>query len=163
MEQMEQLEQTIDAEALLDLAATYYDQIGLGIFIAALILQVCYYWGRWKVFQKMYIPGWKSIIPIWSDYILLKTIWTGGMFWLLFTWGIMLGYLPESDLPHKFIVFIAAAAIYLILQFKACHKLAKAFGRGVLFAIGLFFCKPLFWMILGLGKSEFQEFRGYQL
>ena len=36
---------------------------------------------RWFLFKKMGMPGWKGIIPFYSDYVLFRTLWSVKAFW----------------------------------------------------------------------------------
>ncbi len=42
-----------------------------------------------------------------------------------------------------------------IISIMYSVKLARAFGRGTLFAVGLIFLQPIFMLILGLGDDRY--------
>ena len=88
----------------------------------------------WKVFTKAGQPGWAAIIPIYNWYILCKIVGRPG-------WWVILFFIP-------FINFI----IGIIL----CIDLAKSFGKGVGFAIGLILLGIIFFPILGFGSAQYQ-------
>src|SRR5437870_1694850 len=69
----------------------------------------------WKIFTKAGHPGWASIIPIYNLYIWCKIVGRPG-------WWIILMLIP-------FVNFITCIIL--------CIDLAKSFGKGVGFAIGL--------------------------
>ena len=53
------------------------------IFIIAIVLLVLLVIARWKLFTKAGEAGWKSIIPIYSDYVQWRIGWNKtGLFWL---------------------------------------------------------------------------------
>ena len=53
---------------------------------------------------------------------------------------------------------VALYLIYFIaVNCKFCDGLSKAFGHGGAFATGLFFMQPIFLMILGFNKDEYQK------
>ena len=131
--------------------------------------------GRWMVFKKMGLPGWKGIIPFYSEAVLFKTVWTIKMFWAYFSLFFcylmicaavfalgMSGWLYNRDgtvtvllfLLTIFVLWGILAAIFVIL-FKMNNRLARAFGRIPGFAVGLTFIPPVFFIVLGVGKSEF--------
>jgi uncharacterized membrane protein YhaH (DUF805 family) len=87
----------------------------------------------WKVFTKAGQPGWAAIIPIYNWYILCKIVGRPG-------WWVILFFIP-------FINFI----IGIIL----CIDLAKSFGKGVGFAIGLILLGIIFFPIL-FGSAQYQ-------
>jgi len=88
----------------------------------------------WKVFTKAGQPGWASIIPIYNLYVWCKIV---GRPW----WWILLMLIP-------FVNFI----ILIIL----CIDMAKSFGKGAGFGIGLAFLGIIFWPILGFGSAQHQ-------
>ncbi len=117
---------------------------------------------RWMVFQKAGEPGWKSIIPFYSDYTAYKIAWTPSMYWvwlICYVVDQMAGNAANghvwSMLGMLSMVFgVASAVISLVFAFN----LAKSFGRGILFGIGLWLFEPLFLMILGFGSAQYQRY-----
>jgi len=88
----------------------------------------------WKIFTKAGQPGWACIIPIFNLYIWCKIV---GRPW----WWILLMLIPFVD-------FIIAIIL--------CIDLAKSFGKGVGFGIGLMFLGIIFFPILGFGSAQYQ-------
>lgn len=43
---------------------------------------------NWRIFTKAGEPGWKSIIPVYGDYISYKIAWETGYFWATLILGI---------------------------------------------------------------------------
>lgn len=107
------------------------------IILAIAIVQII---AMWKVFSKAGEKGWKAIIPIYNIVILFKI--SGLSPWLV------LVYLA-AIIP--FIGWIALIALNAVLA----YKLAKSFGKDGGWAVGLYFLAPIFYMILGFGKSEY--------
>ena len=50
------------------------------------ILQIV---ANWRIFTKAGEAGWKSLIPVYSDYISYKIAWQTSYFWLVFILGIV--------------------------------------------------------------------------
>jgi Family of unknown function (DUF5684) len=100
-----------------------------GLLVALLIIVA-----MWKVFTKAGQPGWASIIPIYNLYIWCKIV---GRPW----WWILLMLIP-------FVNFIIAIIL--------CIDLAKSFGKGVGFGLGLALLGFIFWPILGFGSAQYQ-------
>jgi hypothetical protein len=88
----------------------------------------------WKVFTKAGQPGWASIIPIYNIYIWCKIVGRPG-------WWVILMLIP-------FVNFI----ILIILSID----MAKSFGKGVGFGLGLAFLGIIFLPILGFGSAQYQ-------
>jgi Family of unknown function (DUF5684) len=102
--------------------------------IIALLIALLVIVAMWKVFTKAGQPGWASIIPIYNLYIWCKIV---GRPW----WWILLMLIP-------FVNFIVAIIL--------CIDLAKSFGKGVGFGIGLALLGIIFWPILGFGSAQYQ-------
>lgn len=154
---------------MLILAAVYIVYIG--------IIFVSYAAGRWLVFKKMGLPGWKGIIPFYSESILFRRLWTIKMFWaytaLFFVYFLVCASAPALGFSGFFqavnraagvlivLLILAAAygvmAVMFVILFKLNNRLAKSFGRTAGFAVGLTFIPPVFFMILGLNKSEYNK------
>lgn len=139
------------------------DQILAVLFSVAIVTNICYYWGLWRTFRKMGLSGWKCLIPVYSNWLMFKTVWEGSVFWFQLSIGVMVNFLPSSDIPYKYYIWIAGMAVDLIIGFVFLCKLSRAFGHGILFALGLGICPPLFYLILGLGRSEFNLFTSKKL
>ena len=88
----------------------------------------------WKVFTKAGQPGWAAIIPILNTYFVCKVAGRPG-------WWVILMLIP-------FVNFI----IWIIL----CIDVAKSFGKGVGFGIGLLLLRIIFFPILGFGSAQYQ-------
>ena len=100
----------------------------IGLLVALLVIVA-----MWKVFTKAGQPGWASIIPIYNIYIWCKIV---GRPW----WWILLMLIP-------FVNFI----ILIILSID----MAKSFGKGVGFGLGLAFLGIIFLPILGFGSAQY--------
>ena len=90
--------------------------------------------GMWKVFTKAGEPGWAAIIPIYNFIVLLKIAGKPA-------WWILLMLIPVVNFVVLIIMEIA---------------LAKNFGKGAGFALGLVFLAPIFFPILGFGNAKYQ-------
>ena len=86
----------------------------------------------WKIFSKAGQPGWAAIIPIYNLFIWCKIV--GRPAWWVLLW------------------LICFPIFYIIL----CIDLAKSFGKGVGFAVGLILLSIIFFPILGFGSATYQ-------
>src|ERR1041385_8419413 len=101
----------------------------IGLLIAVFLIVA-----MWKVFTKAGQPGWASIIPIYNIYIWCKIVGRPA-------WWIILLFIP-------FVNFIIAIILSI--------DLAKSFGKGAGFGIGLALLGFIFWPILGFGSAQYQ-------
>ena len=88
---------------------------------------------QWVVFQKAGIAGWKSIIPIYNSYCLFKIAWGNG-------WVFLATIIP---------------LVGVIVDFICMYKLANSFDKGLGFCLGLFFLRPVFYIILAFSDDEY--------
>jgi hypothetical protein len=101
----------------------------ISLAIAVLIIAA-----MWKVFTKAGQPGWASLIPIYNLYVLCKIAGRPG-------WWLLLMLIPLVN----FIIIIIL-----------CIDIAKSFGNGIGFGLGLIFLGFIFWPILGFGSAQYQ-------
>lgn len=95
------------------------------------------------------------MIPFVNTYTRYKISWTPRMFWIFIALNLVSGAFPE-DAGFILAAGGAAASIAaLAISALSCGKLARAFGHGTGFAVGLFFLEPVFVLILGLDSSEY--------
>jgi hypothetical protein len=88
----------------------------------------------WKIFSKAGQPGWAAIVPIYNWIVWCKIV---GRPW----WWILLLLIPFVNLIILIILMI---------------DLAKSFGKGVGFGIGLILLAVIFFPILGFGSAQYQ-------
>ncbi len=98
------------------------------IYLAIIVLLLVSYW---KIFQKAGEAGWKSIVPLYNSYTMTKLVFSSGWFFLL------------ALVPIANIVFAV----------MMCIRLAKAFGKGGGYAVGLIFLPFVFYPILAFNSS----------
>ena len=120
---------------------------------------------RWKVFDKAGIAGWKSLIPIYSDYCTYKIAWKTSYFWIVFAAGIVSAFVSNSisgytdageAVPFMLsLISTVCGLTVMVINLIMNLSLSARFGRGILFGLGLTFFGPIFYMILGLGASEY--------
>jgi hypothetical protein len=87
----------------------------------------------WKVFTKAGQPGWAAIVPIYNLIVLMKIVGRP-------TWWVVLFFIPLVN-------FVVAILL--------CIDLAKSFGQGTGFGIGLLLLAPIFYLILGFGGARY--------
>lgn len=89
----------------------------------------------WKIFVKAGKPGWGCIVPIYNTILQLEI--AGRPLWWIF-----LMFIPFVNIVIWIIVII---------------DLAKAFGKGTGFAIGMIFLPIIFFPIIAFDSSEYQQ------
>ena len=87
----------------------------------------------WKVFTKAGEPGWASLIPIYNAIVILKI----------------------SGKPLWWIILMIIPFVNFIIALLASIGLAKNFGNGGGFGVGLFLLGFIFFPILAFGDAKF--------
>lgn len=122
------MEQNIDSEMLVYSNILSYLIVILAVFVFSVIVY-------WKIFTKAGEDGWKSMIPIYNSYTLYKITYGNGWLFLL------------TLIPY----------LGFFIGLKQKFDLAKVYGKGIGFGIGIFFLGIIFLPILAFGSSEYQE------
>lgn len=133
---------------------------GLGIFLAiyaVLVLAVYVVWavGLWKMYAKAGRPGWAAIVPVYNWWVWVEIIgrprW---WFWVLAAY--VVGAVLSSVVPLLgIVVFLAGIAVF-VLYLIGCLDMAKRFGQGSGYGIGLWLLPFIFAPILGFGSARYQ-------
>jgi len=108
--------------------------IGMGAMLFSCIVLLVIVAAMWKVFTKAGKPGWASIVPIYNIWVLLEIVGRPG-------WWLVLMLIP-------FVNFI----VLIILSIDV----AKSFGKGTGFGLGLAFLSLIFYPILGFGDAKYR-------
>ena len=107
---------------------------GLGvIMLVYLVILIALIAGMWKTFTKAGQPGWAAIIPIYNIIVWLQICGRP-------VWWIILLLIP-----------IVSLVIFIIVSID----LAKSFGKGAGFGIGIFLLGFIFIPILGFGSASY--------
>jgi len=105
------------------------------IVVVYLLLIVLIIAGMWKVFEKAGQPGWAAIVPFYNAFVLTTKIAQKEILWFV------LLFIP--------LVNIVAAIIVSI-------EVAKKFGKGAGFGVGLALLGFIFYPILGFGDAQYE-------
>lgn len=108
--------------------------VGLIVLVFQLAICVLVIAGFWMVFSKAGQPGWAALIPIFNLYILCKVAGRPG-------WWVVLFFIPFVN-----IIIMALVSI----------DVARSFGKGIGFGVGLWLLGPIFYPILGFGSAQYQ-------
>lgn len=90
--------------------------------------------GLWKTYVKAGEPGWAAIVPVYNAYVMLKIAGRPA-------WWLLLLLVPVVNL---------AVAVLVGLD------VAKSFGKGAGFGLGLAFLGFVFFPLLGYGDAEYR-------
>lgn len=133
--------------------------LGAGIIVVAGIIGLVYavleIVGTWKTYEKAGEAGWKAIIPFYSSFTTFKIGGNTMYFWIWLA-ATLLNYILSSF--DGFLGILASLCSLAALVFTVLreYNLAKAFGKGIGFTVGLVLLTPIFRMMLGFGSAEYQ-------
>ena len=99
-------------------------------YAAVIILWIA---GLWKVFEKAGEPGWAAIIPIYNLVVLLKI----------------------AGKPVWWIILFLIPVVNFIIAILVAIEIAKRFGKGAGFGIGLALLPFIFYPVLGFGDARY--------
>lgn len=105
------------------------------ILMLQVIIAVIMIISLWKIFAKAGKPGWASIIPIYNAIVMMQIAGTP-------IWWILLMFIPIVNLVISIIVLI---------------ELAKRFGQGTGYAIGMLLLPIIFFPMLAFGSATYQD------
>lgn len=136
------------------------------LFCAAwYVLQVVAYW---KIFTKAGKAGWLSLIPVVNTWNQIDLSWSRTVAWIWLALTVVTGFMSRNTNAAQqngeaYTPNMAAAIlglILLVITVVGLYKLAKAFGKGFGFFIGLLLLNPIFMLILGFGDARYQGKQG---
>ena len=127
----------------------------------------------WRIYEKMGEPGWKGIIPFYNIWVMVEKLkkprfW----FWIqvvcsaliigisVITAGILvIAMQAQEDIAGIIAVIglftLVVAVVALVYQIRIYYALAKSFGYGIGFTVGLVLLPIVFFPILAFGDSVF--------
>lgn len=107
--------------------------LGIGYIIFMIIMVVFFIAVQWRIFTKAGQPGWAAIIPIYNIYVLLTIVGRPG-------WWVLLFLIP---------------CVNIIIAILVALDLARVFGKGSGFGVGLILLPIVFYPILAFGDAEY--------
>ena len=105
--------------------------LGSIIYLAIVVLVIA---GIWKTFEKAGQPGWGSLIPIYNIYLMTQIAQKPG-------WWVIMFFIPLVNIVFAFMMY---------------NEIAKKFGQGIGYTIGLFLLPFVFFPLLGFGEATYK-------
>ena len=136
--------------------------------VLALVLLVLVVVARWKIFSKAGEAGWKSIIPIYSDYVQWRIGWKKAfLFWVTMALVVVTclcmtfaGVKPSgsaSIAPNMALLGLSAVTmiVAVILNVMAAYKLIRSFDMSGLWIVAYLFVPFILLLVMAFGSSEY--------
>lgn len=105
--------------------------IGTLIYLAIVVVVLA---GLWKTFEKAGQPGWGCLIPIYNIYLMTQI----------------------AQKPGWWVIMFIIPLVNIIFGVMMYNEIAKKFGQGVGFTIGLLLLPFIFFPILGFGDYSYK-------
>lgn len=109
--------------------------------------------GKWKVYGKLGMPSWYSIITVYADYKLCERVHRGDE-----TRTFLMAYLIALICSWVFCwvdtVGVLLALAQLVMNIIVLNDMSRVFGKETGYTIGLVIFGFVFWTMLGFGASE---------
>lgn len=93
---------------------------------------------KWRIFKKAGESAWKSIIPIYSDYIFYKIVWKPSMFWVTLVLTVIIEILSLITSVGAYLYLGSMGIPYgYNMETSALVSMGTAIDYGVLLALSL--------------------------
>jgi len=106
--------------------------VGIVILVVQIVVVLLLVASLWGIFAKAGKPGWGSIIPIWNTILILQV----------------------AGKPAWWFILLLVPVVGFVIWIIACIGLAKSFGKGAGFGIGLLLLPIIFLPILAFGSAQ---------
>lgn len=131
-------------------------------FIIVFVLVVT----NWRIYTKAGQPGWASIVPIYNLFVMMDIIrkprsWALIILVLGIIGSILTAMQPAagSDKDPNLMISLIQIVVSLVSIYysvRLLRELARVFGHGVGFTLGLLFLPIIFYPVLAFGGSQYQ-------
>jgi len=101
------------------------------IWLAVVVFVIA---GMWLTFTKAGKPGWGAIVPIYNMILLLEI----------------------AGKPIWWVILFLIPFVNFVILIIVCIDVAKNFGQGAGFGLGLAFLGFIFYPILGFGSAQYK-------
>lgn len=126
---------------------------------------------QWRVYQKMGVQGWKSLIPMYNQFLLFESVYGNGWvvlkLWLMPVIGMLASFvvtfvcsmLRIYDLIPVLMILIMLIIAYIVIKtmIMLWIDLAHLFGQPTSFGFGLLLVQPIFMIILAFSNLAYLD------
>ena len=109
------------------------DMLPLGFMIGFLSVLLLTAVAMWKIYSKAGEAGWKSLISIYNTFVFQRIV----------------------GRPAWWVLLMLVPVVNIVLAMIECADLARVFGKGVGYAVGLVLLGPFYVMAIGFGPATY--------
>ena len=106
---------------------------GMGLAVGLLAVIALTIASIWRIFSKAGEAGWKALIPVYGAVVFNRILGRPG-------WWVLLLFVP---------------VVNVVISLIECADLARVFGKGIGYALGLIVLGPVFLMMLAFGPASY--------
>jgi hypothetical protein len=108
--------------------------MGIGMMVLWLAILILMIAAMWKVFEKAGKPGWAAIVPIYNLVVLCEI----------------------AGKPAWWVILLLIPLVNIVVAIIVVLGVAKNFGKGAGFGIGLLLLPMIFYPMLAWGDARYQ-------
>lgn len=129
--------------------------ISIVVILIAIAIAIVNVIARWKMINKLGGAGWSQVVPIYSEWVLSSAAGCAQALCIAFTALDATSYIFGAIDGDSFKMIAGACAFALfVIRCVVLNQLAKRFGKGTGFTIGLVVLPTIFYAILGFGSDQ---------
>lgn len=126
----------------------FFFMFGLVMLIVAVIII-----SLWKIFTKAGQPGWAAIVPYYGYYIQTVKVARASIWYFIVACVPTLLAITRVPIPEA--VEGALGTVTFVMYAIVVYKMAKMFGKGIGYTIGLVLLPFIFYPMLAFGDSVY--------
>ena len=115
----------------------------------------------WHLFERAFVAGWRSLIPVYSGIVCYKLFWRPVWYFVTLIIGLAIFVMEIVLLLSSHLYLIPSISLiilwiaFIVLRLVFSFKLSYAFAKSRAYALGLFFLPMIFYPMLAFGKSVY--------
>lgn len=114
-------------------------------------------WGKWKIFERMGIVGFWSIVPVYSDYLIYQKVWRKGWYGvvvsLMFYYCALTLRMSFSSWVDWITALIGIIGFGFICNAITMNRLSKIFKAPRTIQLGMTLLWPIFMILMARDKT----------
>ena len=131
----------------------------LGVFfLVAGLLSLVIVAATWKLFTKSGVEGWKSLIPIYSQWVTIQIAFSNTKNWLIVApvLNFFSGFATQLDLPYVGLLLLFAASI---LNIYIAYNFIRRFASQGMAILSIFFPLIIYPIVAFSNKFQYEKYK----
>ena len=130
--------------------------IGLLFFIVSL-LSIVVIASTWKLYTKAGVEGWKSLIPIYKEWVTIQIAFSNTKNWLIIApvLTFFAGFTTQLDLPYVGLLILSAASI---VNIYIAYNFIRRFATQGMAILSIFFPLVIYPIVAFSDKFQYEKY-----